>query len=89
MAHAEVLTKELAVAKWQWGCPAIERKGRWERDGNWLPLSQLLRHRDCDAAQVTVVAQDGATILTIQPKAVEPPPGKSAFVRPAFSLLVR
>lgn len=83
------MTRDEAVAKWSTGCTAIELKGRMVRDGNWLPLSHLLRHKDCEAATVTVVDQDGSTILTIQPKAVKPPEGKSAIVRPAFSLIVR
>lgn len=91
------MDKAKALETWQWGCAAIEQKGQWVRNGNWLPLSQLLRHRDTDAAQVTVVEHGGSTILKIEPAAVEPPRGKSALhyvegkpaPRPAFHLIVR
>lgn len=83
------LNKAKALEKWQTGCAAVEYRGRFVRDGNWLPLSQLLRHKDCDTAQVTVVEQTGSTILKIEPAELEAPPGKSASRRPAFHLLVR
>lgn len=85
----ETMTKDAALSKWQWGCAAIELKGQLVRNGNWLPLSQLLRHKDCEAAEVSVVEHEGSTILKIEPKAVDPPPGKSAIERPAFYLIVR
>lgn len=83
------MKKPEALAKWSTGCAAIQLKGQWVRNGNWHPLAHLLRHKDCEAAEVTVVEHDGSTILKIEPDAVEPPPGKSAFNRPAFSLIVR
>lgn len=87
----DVKGKADALAKWEWGCPAIEQKGQFVRDGNWHPLSQLLRHKDCESAQVTVVEQEGSTILKIEPAKFEGelPSGKSLGKRPAFHLIVR
>lgn len=82
------MTKAEALAKWSQSCDAVEVAGRVVRDGCWRPLAHALRHKDCDEATVTVVEQDGSTILKIEPKAVKPPPGKSALVRPAFLLIV-
>ena len=84
----ETLTRETAVGRWSQACPAIESKGRFVRNGNFTPLAFALRHKDCEAATVTVVEQDGSTILKIEPAAVEAPPGKSASKRPAFHLIV-
>lgn len=82
------MTRDEALAKWTNCCAGFEIKGRVVRDGNWRPLAHALRHKDCEAATVTVVEQDGSTILKVEPKAVTPPEGKSALVRPAFYLIV-
>ena len=88
---AITLTREQAGGRWTQACQAIELKGRFVRHGNWVPLAHALRHKDCEAATVTVVEQDGSTILKIEPEAVDPkdvPKGKSVGKRPAFYLIV-
>ena len=85
------MDRDEALAKWRQACPAIDSKGRFVRNGNWVPLQFALRHKDCEAATVTVVEQDGSTILKIEPEAVDPkdvPKGKSVGKRPAFYLIV-
>lgn len=83
------MTKKEVCDKWKQACAAIELKGRWVRNGNWVDTAFALRHKDCDGATVTVVEQEGSTILKIEPVAPkEVPPGKSAGKRPAFYLIV-
>lgn len=83
------MTKVEALGKWSQACLAVDSKGRWVRGGNWQPIAFALRHKDCEAAAVTVVEQDGSTILKIEPVApIEVPAGKSASQRPAFHLIV-
>lgn len=85
------MTRDEALAKWPTACAGVELKGRVVREGNWLPLANHLRHKDCEAAEVTVVEQDGSTILKIEPKleVKDLPSGKSAKPRPAFLLIVQ
>lgn len=81
--------KAQAVKRWSQACHAVDSKGRWVRGGNWQPIEFALRHKDCEAAEVTVVEQDGSTILKIEPVApTEVPAGKSVALRPAFHLIV-
>jgi hypothetical protein len=84
------MTRDEAIAQYPVTCAAVQIKGRWVRDGNWLETSQHLRHKDCETAKVTVVKQEGLTILEITPVAPkEVPAGKSVSQRPAFYLLAR
>jgi hypothetical protein len=86
------MTVSEAVGKWSDACTAVELKGRVVRDGNWQPLSRALRHYKDESALVSVVEQEGLTVLLIEPKPVDPktvPAGKSAAKRPAFLLLVK
>jgi len=83
------VTCDEVVQRWAQACSAIELKGRYVRNGNWVPTSHALRHADCKAASVTVVEQEGSTILKIEPAAPDTaPPGKSVVKRPAFYLIV-
>lgn len=85
------MKRDEAMAKWKQACPAVEIKGRFVRNGNFVPIEFALRHKDCEAATVTVVEQEGSTILKIEPKPVDPktvPAGKSVGKRPAFYLIV-
>lgn len=84
------MKRDEAIGQWSMACAAIELKGRFVRDGNWVPIAHALRHRDCEAADVTVVEQEGSTILKIEPKleVKDLPAGKSASLRPAFHLIV-
>jgi hypothetical protein len=85
------MKRDEAIAKWKQACPAVESKGRFVRNGNFVSIEFALRHKDCVGAEVTVVEQDGSTILKIEPKPVDPktvPAGKSASKRPAFHLIV-
>ena len=84
------MKKQDALGKWSEACAAIQIKGAWVRNGNWLPISDVLRHKDCDTAEMTVVGDGQPTILLVVP--AEPPKelprGKSASRRPAFHLFV-
>lgn len=83
------MTSEEAIANWERACPAAESKGRWVRDGNWVPVAFALRHADCKAASVTVVEESPSTILKVEPVTLEEvPKGKSRGVRKAFYLIV-
>ena len=85
------MTRDEAIARWKQACPAVMSKGRYVRNGNFVSIAFALRHKDCEAAELTVVEQDGSTILKIEPEAVDPkdvPKGKSVGKRPAFYLIV-
>lgn len=83
------MTKTEALAKWSQACPATELKGQLVRNGNWNPLAFALRHKDCEAAEIVTVAEQGGTaILKITPVLEDVPKGKVLSLRPAFHLIV-
>lgn len=82
------------VGRYSQACAACELNGQIVRNGNWEPVARALRHYSKDgSAEIGLVAEQGGTaILEIKPAAVDPktvPPGKSAFNRPAFHLIVQ